>query len=101
MKGNQPELIKEVITDIIQDLSSGKKFSQRQILEVWPEVAGKRIVQHTRPVMVRNGRLLINVDRSVWLYELTQKHKGRLLKRLQKKVGGDTLREIQFRIGEI
>ena len=101
MKRNQPEPIKDIIANIIEDLSSGKKFRERQVLEVWSEVAGKRIVRHTRPVMVRNGRLLINVDRSVWLYELTQKHKDRLLKRLQKRVGEDTLKEIQFRMGEI
>lgn len=98
---SQPEQIQKVIKVVIEDLRSGKKFREGQVLEAWFGVVGKRMLKHTRPVMVKNGRLLVNVDRSVWLYELTRRHKERLLKRLQKKIGKDILTEIQFRIGEV
>lgn len=97
----RPEPIRVAVERVLGDLRAGKRLGEAQILDVWPEIAGKRIAQHTRPVTIRNGRLLVNVDRSVWLYELSQRYKGRLLKRLQKRVGKDTLRDIQFRMGEV
>lgn len=85
----------------MEHISSGEGAKGSHISEVWPQVVGGKIARHTRPVMIRKGKLLVNVDGSVWLYELTKRYKGRLLKKLQKKVGEKTLREIQFKIGEI
>ena len=96
----QPEQIAATINSVMKDLASPRKSIKNRVLQLWPEVAGERIGRHTRPAGIKNGRLTINVDGSAWLYELTQRHKKRLLKRFQKRMGNEVLAEIRFRIGD-
>ena len=96
----QPEQIGKIINKVVEKIASPKRSVNGRILQLWPEIAGERILRHTRPRGIKNGRLIINVDGSTWLYELTQRHKKKLLKKLQKKMGEETLAEIRFRIGD-
>ncbi len=97
----RPERIGKTITFIMKGLGSAKKTTQGRILQLWPKLSGKRISRHTKPVVLKNGCLVVNVDKSAWLYELVQKHKKRLLKKIQANVGEKKLTEIRFRIGEV
>ena len=97
----QPERINKTINLIIKDLRSVKKTTERHILELWPKISGKRISRHTKPTALKKGCLVVNVDKPAWLYELVQRHKERLLKKIQAKVGEKKLVEIRFRIGEL
>ncbi|MEA3328395.1 MAG: DUF721 domain-containing protein [Candidatus Omnitrophota bacterium] len=96
----QPEQIGKTVNRIIKNISLPKRSIGGRVLQLWPEVAGRKIGRHTRPAGVKNGRLTINVDGSVWLYELTQRHRKRLLKKLQKRMGNEALAEIRFKIGD-
>jgi predicted nucleic acid-binding Zn ribbon protein len=96
----QPEQIARTVNKIMENINSTPKPIENRVLELWPGVAGERIGRHTRPIAIKNGRLIIHVDGSSWLYELSQRHKKRLLKKLQKKLGAEKLVEIRFRIGE-
>lgn len=97
----QPERINKTINSIIKDLRSVKKTTERRILELWPKISGKRISRHTKPTVLKKGCLVVNVDNPAWLYELVQRHRERLLKKIQAKVGEKKLVKIRFRIGEL
>ena len=71
-----------------------------EIGAVWKEVAGPKAFAHSRPASLRKKRLVVAVDGSAWLYELTLQ-KGDLLKGLKKHMGSDKIEQLQFRIGEI
>ena len=97
----QPERINKTIDSIIKDLRSVKKTAEMRILELWPKISGKRISRHTKPTVLKKGCLFVNVDKPAWLYELVQRHRERLLKKIQAKVGEKKLVKIRFRIGEL
>jgi predicted nucleic acid-binding Zn ribbon protein len=68
--------------------------------EAWAKVAGKRAAKHSCPASLRRARLIINVDQSSWLYELTIKKKE-ILRRLNGQFVGRRVKDLQFRIGEV
>ena len=95
------EPIKDVVKGIIKNWGEeSTKFNQDQILKIWRNAAGRRLAKHSRPTVFKSSRLVVNVDSSGWLYELTL-HKGEILKKLKKKFREKPLEELQFRIGEV
>ena len=62
--------------------------------------AGEKAVRHAKPVSLRKKRLVVNVDGSSWLYELTLK-KESLLTKMKQRLGEERIKELQFRIGEL
>lgn len=73
---------------------------RRAIDRAWKETIDSTFRKHARPVHLRKGVLLINVDSPGWLYEISL-NKERMLNKLTAKLGEATLKEIRLRIGEI
>lgn len=92
------EQIRDIVKNVIADLSSDKNKTQESILETWQEVLGKKATKHTKIVGLKQGRLLVNVDSSAWLFQLNLQRKE-LLEKLNAKV--NDIQEISFRIGRV
>ncbi len=100
MRKNPPELIGDVLKNVVDGLSRTKKKGPAKILSSWASVAGRELARHTRPAHLKNGALLVFVDESAWFYQASLK-KDELLRALNKKIGKEKIQEIQFRIGNI
>ena len=96
----QPRPIKGIVKEVLEELGQDKDTKESQVLDVWPEVVGKRATKHTRPVVLKDEKLTVNVDTSGWLYELSPK-KIVILEKLKKRVGPHLVKEISFRVGEV
>jgi len=94
------ERIDTVVKSLIEKLDKQSNPTSDEIEGIWKEVAGKKAFAHTKPTSLRKKRLVINVDGSSWLYELTMK-KEEFLAALRKRLGKDKINEVQFRIGEL
>ena len=93
--------IKDVVKNVIAALSNeSPNVNESQIEKIWESAAGKKLAAHSKPVSFKTSRLVVNVDSSGWLYELTME-RARILKRLKKKLTKKPVKEIQFRIGEV
>ncbi len=97
--GKDAAPIKEVAKGIIEGLSQERLSKEERVKRVWQKAVGKRFLPHTRPTSFRKKRLVVEVDSSGWLYELTMEKKGIVAK--LKKMLGDDFRELQFRIGRV
>ena len=40
-------------------------------LIVWKEIVGEKVSAHTKPVTVKSSCLMVNVDNSTWMNELS------------------------------
>ncbi len=89
-----------VLKNIIQDIGKKDRFTQEEIVDIWNTAVGKRAAKHSNPVSLKKTELFVTVDGSGWLYELTTK-KREILKKLEGKLKGKSLKSIRFRIGEI
>ena len=95
------EAIKGVISAVIGSLQSGE-FSKRQRLsKEWPSIAGPKISPHTRPTISKQGEVCVWVDGSALAYELHQKYKASLLKRIQAVLGEEEVKGIRIRVGQL
>ena len=92
--------LKDVVKKVIEDLSSTEGFKKKDILKEWPRLVGGKAKRHTKPISIRRGRLVVNVDESSWLYELNL-NKENILKKINERFGEAELKEIRFRIGDI
>jgi predicted nucleic acid-binding Zn ribbon protein len=96
----KPERINSVVKSIIEKLDKKSNLTSDEIEKIWKETAREKASLHTKPTSFRKKRLVINVDSSSWLYELTLR-KNELLASLKKRLGEDKIEELQFRIGEL
>ncbi|MDP3789495.1 MAG: DUF721 domain-containing protein [Candidatus Omnitrophota bacterium] len=96
----KPEHIDGVIRSIIEGMHKDRRPTSETVEAAWKEIAGGKAALHAKPVSLRKKRLIVNVDGSSWLYELTLK-KDSLLGGLKNKLGEDQIKELQFRIGEL
>lgn len=76
----------------------GAIFEAGEILDCWPELAGKEIAAKTKPLLIRDGVLLVKTLNSTWSHQLTLL-KPRLLQRLRE--AGHPLKDIRFTTGPI
>ena len=83
-----------------------KRVAGRQDLELlslwgcWKEAVGEEVAEHTEPKAFRGSLLHVTVDSSVWVHHLSLM-KGDILKKINEKLGEETLHEIRFTIGPL
>lgn len=94
------ERIDSVVKSVIEKLDRQSNPTSDELEKIWRETSGEKAFSHSKPASFRKKRLIICVDGSSWLYELTLR-KNELLAKLKKKLGGDKIEALQFRIGEL
>lgn len=92
-----PESLKQILPKVFEDLE--KKKLLQNLEELWGLTIDSRAFQHTKIANFKKGILTINVNSSMWIYELTLK-KDEILKGLRRKKFFKDLKDIRFRIGE-
>jgi len=87
------EHISQTLKDVIKDIE-GKQFSPtNDVFRLFKKNLASRERRHAQCSALRNGILTVNVDSSVWLYQLNLKKEG-----LLKKLG---IKDIRFKIGDL
>lgn len=92
--------IGDVLKETLRKLVSPSRPSEEGARILWEAAAGADAAKHSKPVAIKKSELLVNVDSSSWLYELTMRKK-KLLKGLEGKFGKKVIKNIRFRIGEL
>jgi len=99
--GEQPT-IKDIVNKVISGLSKGEskqeRISEEGIKKVWSKAAGGRSASKSRPTSLRKGKLIVAVDDSSLLYDLTLR-KREIVEVLGKETNG-RIQDVRFRIGE-
>lgn len=91
--------IATALSPLLQNLGLDADFWERQLLADWPALVGPQVAAHTRPARVEYGVLVVAVDHSIWLNELSRYHKATLLKKLKERYGEGRVRDLRFRLG--
>jgi len=92
--------IGDLLKDAMKNLASPSRPSIEAMLIIWEDAAGVAGAKHSRPVAIKRSELVVNVDGSSWLYELTLKKRD-ILKKMEGKFGKKPLKNIRYRIGDI
>ena len=72
-----------------------QEINQQKATDVWGQVVGKKIKEHTEPIDVRFGVLTVKTSSPVWRQEL-QFQKKSIVNSINKKLKKTTIKDIRF-----
>jgi predicted nucleic acid-binding Zn ribbon protein len=100
MTGEAKRPLEDLVKGIIGNFGRKEKLSEEDIRSAWSLVVGEQAAKHSRPRSFAEARLIVHVDDSGWLYELTTRKKY-ILNSLSAELKGQKLKDITFRMGEL
>lgn len=89
------EHIAGTLKRLIQKQGMEKKINQQKAIDVWGEIVGRKIEEHTEPLEVRFGVLTVKTSSPVWRQEL-QFQKNKIVESINKKLIKTTIKDIRF-----
>ena len=92
------EQIKEIISKVIANISSGRPEVRNKIQRLWQNIAEPKAMKHTAVVGLQKGELVIHVDSPAWLFQMNLQRR-KLIERL--KAEFPELSNIRFKIGKV
>ncbi len=94
------EHFSELVGNVIKNLTGKERFGEEEIEGAWRKAAGDAAARNSRPVSFKKASLVVNIQSSSWLYELTSRKKE-ILAALEREFKGKKIKELRFRIGDI
>ena len=93
--------LKDRIPEVLANLRSPEKTKRQTLIDSWNAIAGPAFSPHTRPSLAEDGRLFVWVDQSSLAFELNQKYRLSILKRVQAVLGEEAVKQVFFRVGQL
>jgi predicted nucleic acid-binding Zn ribbon protein len=94
-----PESIGEVLSRLFAARGWGRRQERLRLEEAWADAVGPAGAAHTRVANLRRGLLEVLVDNPVLLQELAHFHKRKLLETLRRRLPGQAIIDLKFRVG--
>ena len=89
--------IADILPRILEKIERKSGGKLPVIVVEWVEIVGEEVARHTEPVSMNNKRLIVEVDDSVWMAELSRFHRKRMVEAVNNKFGKEIIRDIIFR----
>ena len=89
----------DLLPKLMQCLGLRERLRETEVIDAWSKIVGEFIAAHSAPVALRDGVLYVRVLQPALHYELEQVSKGEILRKLKKRFGTKTIRDIRFRVG--
>lgn len=89
----------ELLPALMQKLGLRERLHEKDVMEAWSEIVGDFIAAHSAPMSLRDGTLYVRVLQPALHYELEQISKTEILRKLKKRFGARTIRDVRFRVG--
>lgn len=96
MKQANDFTLKEAIREFLSTYRLDDKLLERQVIQLWPEVMGKLISNHTKDLYIRNKILYVKLDSAPLRSELSFARE-KICKALNKAVNSDVIKEVVIR----
>jgi len=89
----------DLVPKLMQRLGLRERLHETEVIEAWSKIVGEFIAAHSAPVALRDGILYVRVLQPALHYELEQVSKIEILRKLKKRFGTKTIRDLRFRVG--
>jgi len=93
--------LKPILNNLFASLANPEQRKHSALADFWPKLAGNYFSQHTKPRFAPGGKITVWVDDSTIAFELSQRYKPVLLKRLKNQFGEEQVKDLRFFVGEI
>jgi len=89
------EHIAGAIKKLIRKQGLEKEINQQKAIDLWGDVVGQKIKEHTEPIEVKFGVLTVKTTNPIWRQEL-QFQKKKIVKSINKKLIKTTIKDVRF-----
>jgi predicted nucleic acid-binding Zn ribbon protein len=96
MNRSNDHTLKEVIDELLKEYKLSDKLRELELIRSWPRIVGKVIAKHTTGIYLRDKKLYVTLDNAAIREELLYA-RTKLLKSLNKQVGGSLVEDIIFK----
>ncbi len=87
--------LKQVLNIYLHKTGLAKGVAQNAAIQAWPEIVGAAVAKNTTAESVEHGVLTVKTSTPTWRQELLFKKEDILIK-LNKRIGKNTIKDIQF-----
>jgi predicted nucleic acid-binding Zn ribbon protein len=100
---DQPErperctLAAEALKKLLPKLGLTERLNEQDVMAAWREIVGDFLAEHSMPVALRDGVLIIQVLQPTVRYELDRTWKPEILRKLKARFGPKSVKEVRFR----
>lgn len=94
----EPKPLGPAIESLIKKLGIASETWLNELSDSWESIVGKDVAAHTRPGLIQNGCLVVYVDSSAWLMELSRIAKRSMLKTLQERYTPARIRDVRLQL---
>jgi hypothetical protein len=92
--------LEAAIAQVTERLGLAQRLRELAARERFAEVAGAALARHVRAERVHRGTLYLVADSGPWAHQVHLLRRS-LLERLARAVGGEAVREIRVRVGDV
>ena len=92
--------IGKIISDSMDQGYLGLAGETIRVFQVWAEAVGPFNAARARPESIKDGRLRVLVESSVWIDRLSY-FKAEFIDRINQALGAPLVKEIDFRVGPV
>jgi len=89
----------DAIKSAIKRLGLSKKMNRFEVWNQWEKIAGPAIASHARPLRWQGTTLVIGVEHSSWMQELSYL-KPTILEKMREAIPNIDIKDIRFEIGK-
>ena len=93
--------LKPILNSLFTSLANPELLKKTALVNFWPKIAGSYFSEHTKPRFAPDGKITVWVDDSTIAFELSQRYKPALLKRLKNQFGEEEVKDLRFFVGQI
>lgn len=90
--------IENILAVTIRNMGIQKKYNAQSVIVHWKKIVGDDIANHSYPVIVQSGILLIAVNNSVWCHHLSMM-KDNIITKINDFIGEKLILDIRFQAG--
>ena len=87
--------LSKVLEQILKNYGLELKLKESEALNIWNDIAGKKISRITEPLKIQDGRLFIRVSSPSWRNELVLL-KPKIIEKMNERIGSKIIKEIIF-----
>lgn len=90
-------LAADALKKILPKLGLTERLNEQEVQAAWREIVGDFLAEHSVPVSMKDGVVMVQVLQPTVRYELDRTWKPEILRKLKARFGARTIREVRFR----
>lgn len=98
-RDQEPTHSGDILASLMQSTKLGENLEQAKVWERWPDVVGKAMALHSRPVWIRDQVLRIEADSAVSMHQLSYRQWD-IVKRVNQLAGKEMIHDVFLVLAE-